>query len=491
MELSRSPWLNRRRQRTAAHTGPQMAILVALLGAFGIMVAGYASRLNPITLVIDGQPRVIRTNQTTVEGVLRAAGLSLYPEDRIQPVPDATLAANHVIEIFHARPISILVDGRAVRVRTHAATLASLLAEQGIAVDPNDALSIDGEAAATGSEFTSAPTTPHTVSIRRAVPLTVTFEDGASLMLLTTQATIGQALNDAGIEVYLADRLTPDAHTRVTAGGSVFIERSTPVSVQVDGQSIRSRTHQERVGDVLADLGVTLQGQDYTQPAQDAPVQADLTVRVVRVSEAFLIEQEPVAFETQILPNPDMEVDTQQLTQDGESGVLQRRIRIRYEDRQEVSRWVEDQTLVRTPKPKIIHYGTQIVVRTIQTPDGLREYWRHFRALATSYSAATAGTPKSSPHYGKTALGWPMRKGIVAIDPEIIAFGTELYVPGYGAGVAADTGGAITGKHVDLGYDDGNLVAWHRWVDVYLLTPVPPVDTIRYILPNWPIERGS
>ncbi len=491
MELSQSPWLNRRRQRAWVRTGPQAAIVAAaLLGVFSLMAAGYAGRLNAITLVIDGQSRVMQTNQTTVEGVLRDAGLSLHPEDRVRPARDATLAANHTIEIVRARPVTIRVDGRTFQVRTHAATLADLFAERGITVNPQDALSIDGDAAVARSRFAGAPVTPHTVSILRAVPLNVSFDDGTSRTLFTTQPTIGQALNEAGIDVYLADRLTPDANTRMTAGTSVNIEQAIPVTVQVDGRSIRTRTHRERLSDVLAELGITLLGQDYTQPALDAPVQPDLTVRVVRVSEAFMIEQEPVAFETHILPNAEMDIDVQQLVQEGENGVLQKRIRIRFEDGQEVSRLVEDRTLVRAPRPKIINYGTRIVVRTIDTPAGPREYWRHFRALASSYSAATAGTPKSSPSYGRTALGWPMRKGIVAVDPRTIPFHTELYVPGYGVGIAADTGGAIIGKHVDLGYDDDNLVIWYRWVDVYLLTPVPPADQLQYILPNWPIERG-
>lgn len=55
-----------------------------------------------------------------------------------------------------------------------------------------------------------------------------------------------------------------------------------------------------------------------------------------------------------------------------------------------------------------------------------------------------------------------------------------MYVPGYGVGIACDTGGAIVGKRIDLGYDDDNLKLWARWVDVYLLTPVP--SQIRYRL---------
>jgi len=146
--------------------------------------------------------------------------------------------------------------------------------------------------------------------------------------------------------------------------------------------------------------------------------------------------------------------------------------------------------LVRAPQHRIVNYGTKIVVRTVDTPSGPREYWRRFRAYATSYSAATAGTPKTAPWYGITATGLKMRKGIVAVDPKIIPLRTELYVPGYGVGLAGDTGGGVIGRWVDLGYDDDNLVIWHQWVDVYLLAPAPPADKIQYILPDWPTFPG-
>jgi 3D (Asp-Asp-Asp) domain-containing protein len=82
-----------------------------------------------------------------------------------------------------------------------------------------------------------------------------------------------------------------------------------------------------------------------------------------------------------------------------------------------------------------------------------------------------------------------MRGGIVAVDPRVINLGSSVYVPGYGVGFVGDTGGAIIGRRIDLGYDDDKLVDWYRWVDVYLLEPVPPSYQIRYLLPNWPRER--
>jgi len=42
------------------------------------------------------------------------------------------------------------------------------------------------------------------------------------------------------------------------------------------------------------------------------------------------------------------------------------------------------------------------------------------------------------------------RPGTIAIDRAIFPMGTRFYIPGYGWGIARDTGGAIKGKHLDL-----------------------------------------
>ena len=51
---------------------------------------------------------------------------------------------------------------------------------------------------------------------------------------------------------------------------------------------------------------------------------------------------------------------------------------------------------------------------------------------------------------GSTALGVPVAKGVIAVDPKLIPLGTKLHVPGYGPGLAADVGYAIKGRIIDL-----------------------------------------
>jgi cystine transport system substrate-binding protein len=51
---------------------------------------------------------------------------------------------------------------------------------------------------------------------------------------------------------------------------------------------------------------------------------------------------------------------------------------------------------------------------------------------------------------GHTATGLPVGWGVVAVDPNVIPLGTKLTIPGYGEGVAADTGSAVRGNDIDL-----------------------------------------
>jgi 3D (Asp-Asp-Asp) domain-containing protein len=68
-------------------------------------------------------------------------------------------------------------------------------------------------------------------------------------------------------------------------------------------------------------------------------------------------------------------------------------------------------------------------------------------ATFTSYATAYSGT-------GRTCLGTRVRHGVVAVDPAVIPLGTTLWVEGYGKCVAEDTGGAINGTRIDVGFSD-------------------------------------
>lgn len=97
--------------------------------------------------------------------------------------------------------------------------------------------------------------------------------------------------------------------------------------------------------------------------------------------------------------------------------------------------------------------------------------------VATGYTAGKESTGKSPghPEYGITYSGVKVRKddfSTIAADPKVFPIGTIMYVPGYGFGVVADTGGAIKGHKIDLFFNTKKQV-YQEWgkrkVRVYIL----------------------
>jgi 3D (Asp-Asp-Asp) domain-containing protein len=102
----------------------------------------------------------------------------------------------------------------------------------------------------------------------------------------------------------------------------------------------------------------------------------------------------------------------------------------------------------------------------VPLPASARHRHRHTAAPATAYAieprsadsvlhmTATAYTPYCGKGCsGITALGRQAGYGIVAVDPRVIPLRTRLFIPGYGTAIAGDTGRAIKGSRIDLGFN--------------------------------------
>ncbi len=76
-----------------------------------------------------------------------------------------------------------------------------------------------------------------------------------------------------------------------------------------------------------------------------------------------------------------------------------------------------------------------------------------------STKAITAGASKgafSASAYcfsGRTAMGHPVRRGLIAADPRVLKLGSKVVIsagPWSGTYLVSDTGGAIKGKRIDI-----------------------------------------
>ena len=114
------------------------------------------------------------------------------------------------------------------------------------------------------------------------------------------------------------------------------------------------------------------------------------------------------------------------------------------------------------PTDHIIRTGTR---DTVSTSRGDMRFSRSYYMQATAY-LPTDGDGKCI-----TATGIRARHGVVAVDPRVIPLGSRVYVPGYGVALAADTGGAIKGKRIDLCMESRReaMKFGRRSVKVYVL----------------------
>ncbi len=443
-----------------------------ILGLFSLMTVGYLNSFTPIKIVDGDRIIDLRTHQTNVEGVLREANISLLPEDTVLPAGDATLQHNDTVIVKRAKLVKLYVDGDEPKlIRTQRDHGAQVLKDLGYATSVEDAVVVNGESGDDLLRISAKPLAE--LELRRALPVTIVEDAAPPARIKTTARTVGEALLQAGVMIYLADRVSPAPGERIQPDMQITIERAKPVTIWVDGRQVRTRTLSDKVSDVLAEMNIVLFEQDYAKPDLNAPVEPNTEVRVVRIRREVAIQQDFIPFETLWQPDPELELDNQVLAQDGAPGVREQRSLVTYEDGLEVKRELTADFVAREPLPRIYKYGTKVVLRTLDTPNGPVQYWRKIRMLATSYSASTAGVSRDKAWYGRARCGVTMRFGIVAVDPRVISLGSSVYVPDYGVGNACDTGSAILGKRIDLGYDDTNLKMWYRWVDVYLLAPAP------------------
>ncbi len=466
-----------------------------------ILVGAYLIWPEPHTVVIEvnGTSRTIHTRSLRVRDVLTRQRIPLRAEDRVWPDPATWLTNTTHIRIERSRPIILDISGRRWLIYSRATRIRDVLTDAKVLLETGSVIRVNGRRAHPDDPLPPAQwqprepgdppwlwqTPPLTVEVKRPVPIFVD-DNGATYTLRTTAPTVGAALQEAGITVYLGDEVHPELGELLSAYMRVVILRSTPIIIEADGQRLQTRTRARTVADALAEQGLFLNGMDEVHPPLSTPLHDNLRIRVTRVQEFVRIEDERLPYETVYVPDDTLEIDHRRVVTPGRPGIFRRRYRVRIVDGQEVARTLEDAWVAQEPITHVIAYGRKIITRTLETPDGVITYWRRIRMLATSYSASTAGVRPDAPWYGFTRLGYKMRHGIVAVDPRVIPLGSHVYVPGYGKGFAADTGSRILGRRIDLGYDDDDLVLWKQWVDVYLLAPPPPKDKINYLLPNWP-----
>lgn len=373
--------------------------------------------------------------------------------------------------------VIILNNNQVITLQTDEHVPSALLSQAGIQLNEQDRILINGFPFESDHVIADYPII---LQIRRAITLTLNTSQG-SQQIQTSAFTLSEALAESSVWLREENKTNQPLNSPISSLQSpVTIQDSRELNITTSGKTLHVNSSAATVSEALAEAGIPLLGLDYSLPAETEPIPSNGEIKVVRVREALVLAQKPIPFESELQASAEVPLDQTQILQPGETGLRVQRIRIRYEDGQEMSRLTENETLVRPPKTRVLGYGTKVEIKTA-TVDGVQiEYWRAVQMYATSYSPCRSGTEAC--HSG-TASGKSLKKGMVGLRYNwyLAMGGQPLYIPGYGYAIVEDVCGGCTGQPwIDLGFSDNNYEAWHSWVTVYFLTPVP--SNIIYVL---------
>jgi len=202
---------------------------------------------------------------------------------------------------------------------------------------------------------------------------------------------------------------------------------------------------------------------ESTDPSQILPISQPILTQSA-FSKKLEEDIEIIPKKTVYEDDGDTEAGIEKVLEEGEDGKRIKIIKITYyKDGDEYDRQIVS-TETTPAKDKIISRGTKIIWKTLATADGEIRYWKKLRVYATHYDSRCLGCNET------TAIGMRAGKGVIAVDPKVIPLRSKVYIPEYGMAVAGDTGGAIKGNIIDLGFDDARTAGWRaKFVDIYLL----------------------
>ncbi len=346
----------------------------------------------------------------------------------------------------------------------------NILQEAGIHLYPGDQILVDGQRYKPDQELIK--TTNRVIQLIPSARVTL-LENGREKIFFSSAATLGQALWDAGYRLSQSDRIDPPLDTLLVGDLRAELHPAIPVFVVDGGKTRRIRTSAATVEAALAESGYALTALDSTEPAADQPVPVGQSIQILRNNQQIILTGKSLAFENEQVYKEELGQGKSEVVQAGENGLEILRERVSFTNGKEVDRKIEGSVMVREPVKQITNVGTKAVVKNVDIGAESLDYYRVEDVYITSYSPCRQGYDHCSTG---TASGTPLAKGVIAVTPAWyrIFAGTQIYIPGYGVGTVADTGGGIPGKYwIDLGYGEEDFVNWHQTVTVYFLNPAP------------------
>ncbi len=205
------------------------------------------------------------------------------------------------------------------------------------------------------------------------------------------------------------------------------------------------------VSDVLRQADITLSQHDVMNVKKESELRDSMLIKIDQVKFITDTDTKKIKFETEYQKSDEHPVGFEEVTKNGKNGEEEITTTYKYVNGERHSIAKRTQKVLKKPQNKVVLKGTaqvapasnfstsfpKPITNSTNTINGL-SYSRVLTGSATAYTANEGAL---------TATGVPAYVGGVAVNPNIIPYGSKLYIVAdgytYGYATAVDTGGAL------------------------------------------------
>lgn len=287
--------------------------------------------------------------------------------------------------------------------------------------------------------------TGFTSSMLKAVEIKIDC-NGEHRSVSLAKGTVVDVLERTGITPAYDEVVEPALSTPIAENLTVKIYKGKKLSITADGKTDSVYVPNGNVCDVLTELGYKLSDDDILNVNRNSNIEDADKIVIKRVTYKNETETQSVDFETVKKNSKDVELGKTKVQTEGKKGEALVTKRCKYIDGKKVSSEIVDTKITKEPVDRVVLMGTK--GSNVSNPAGT---FTDMNGNTVAYSSVVtgSGTAYTAPAGSLTATGVTAYHGGVAVNPNIIPYGSKLYIVStdgsfvYGYATAVDTGGAL------------------------------------------------
>lgn len=244
-----------------------------------------------------------------------------------------------------------------------------------------------------------------------------------------------------------------------------YVAFNKEVVLVVDGQEIEVNSFQPNVQGVLEENKIDYDSNDIISEDLDASLKNGMKIEVQQVEKKTITEMEDIPYDTIVKKDSTLLKGKTDISQKGKKGTKELIYEAIYQDGKLVSKTLVEENTIKKAKDKIIKKGTKekkkVKTASKNTSSAKSNLGKKMIVSATAYSGDSI-----------TATGTVPKWGTIAVDPNVIPYGTKVYIPQFGKYfIAEDCGGGIKGNKIDIFMNsESQCNSWgKRTIDIYIV----------------------